>query len=125
MSTRISINQVISDCKAMNMQMAGKPIQSELKKVTSLIGMSYLNYIYQNDIKNEHFCLSMLLMHSQVPTNTDNPYVHLFDLSMATKTIPILEDIQLAFDYSIARTQLAEENVNLSVQKIQRALGIL
>lgn len=124
MNTKISIQQVIAESKAANILMTGKSIQSDLKKITSLIGMSYLNYIYQNDIKNEHFCQSMLLMNSQVPANTENPYEHLFGADMANKTMAILEDIQLAFDYSIARTQLAEEKVKLSVQKIQQALRI-
>lgn len=116
--TKISIEQSIADCKTAGNKISGKPIQSELKKQTSLIGMAYLNYIYQNDIKNEHFCQSMLLMNNQVPAGTDNPYVHLFDSEMAIKTMPILEDIQLSFDYSIGRTNPPIEKVKASVNKI-------
>lgn len=98
------------------------PIQSDLKKITSLIGMAYLNYIYQNDLENEHFCQSMLLMNSQVPSGTDNPYVHLFDPEMASKTMAILEDIQLSFDYSIARTNPSPEKLQDSILNIRSAL---
>lgn len=120
--TKISIEKVISDSKAAGYKIIGTPIQSELKKQTSLIGMAYLNYIYQNDITNEHFCQSMLLMDAQVPQGTQNPYVHLFDPEMASKTMARLEDIQLAFDFSIARTNPPLEKVQSSVDKIQAIL---
>lgn len=100
------------------------PIQSELKKVTSLIGMAYLNYIYQNDLENPHFCGSMLLMNSQVPSGTDNPYIHLFDPERANQTMVILEDIQLSFDYSIARTNPPLEKLQASISKIQNVLKL-
>lgn len=121
-ATKISIPQALMDCTAAGNKISGKSIQSELKKQTSLIGMSYLNYIYQNDIKNEHFCQSMLLMNSQVPEGTNNPYVHLFDAEMANKTMAILEDVQMSFDYSIGRTNPPIEKVQNSVTKIQDAL---
>jgi hypothetical protein len=54
------------------------PIQSALKRETSLVGLAYLNYIYQINISNQHFCEAMLLMHAQVPPGTKNPYVALF-----------------------------------------------
>ena len=102
--------------------MIGKPVQSELKKESSLIGMAYLNYIYQNDLTNEHFCQAMLLMHAQVPAGTDNPYVRLFDKGMGERTLAVLEDIQLSFDYSIARSNPAEEKLKASIVKIRAAL---
>jgi hypothetical protein len=121
-ATKISISQALTDCTAAGNKISGKSIQSELKKQTSLIGMAYLNYIYQNDLKNEHFCQSMLLMNSQVPEVTNNPYVHLFDAEMASKTMPVLEDVQMSFDYSIGRTNPPIEKVQSSVNKIQAAL---
>lgn len=121
-ATKISISQALADCVAAGNKSVAAPVQSELKKQTSLIGMAYLNYIYQNDIKNEHFCQSMLLMNSQVPDNTQNPYVHLFDAKMAEKTMAVLEDVQLSFDYSIARTNPPVEKVQKSVDKIQAVL---
>jgi hypothetical protein len=121
-ATKISIDKAIMDCKAAGNKAAAKPVQSLLKKQTSLIGMAYLNYIYQNDIQNAHFCQSMLLMNSQVPAGTDNPYVHLFDAEMASKTMAVLEDVQMAFDYSIGRTNPPAEKVQASVNTIQAAL---
>ncbi len=121
-ATKISISQALKDCTAAGNKISGTTIQSELKKQTSLIGMAYLNYIYQNDLKNEHFCQSMLLMNSQVPEGTINPYVHLFDAVMASKTMQILEDVQMSFDYSIGRTNPPIEKVQSSVSKIQAAL---
>ncbi len=116
---KITIPQVLADCKAMGNKVPDQSVSSELKQQTSLIGMAYLNYIYQNDIKNEHFCQSMLLMNSQVPAGIGNPYIHLFDAEMAGKTMPILEDIQLSFDYAIARTNPPLEKVQASVNSIQ------
>lgn len=107
---------------AVNPIQSTNSIQSDLKKTTSLIGMAYLNYIYQNDLENPHFCESMLLMNSQVPSGAENPYVHLFDPEMASKTMALLEDIQLSFDYSIARTTLPLEKVQASVSNIQAVL---
>jgi hypothetical protein len=121
-ATKISISQALADCTAAGNKSSGKAVQSELKKQTSLIGMAYLNYIYQNDLKNEHFCQSMLLMNSQVPAGTNNPYIHLFDAEMASKTMPVLEDVQMSFDYSIGRTNPPIEKVQASVSAIQAAL---
>jgi hypothetical protein len=72
----IPIGDAVAACKAAgNTFPPGlKPIQSDLKRETSLIGQAYLNYIYQNDIANEHFCQAMLLMHAQVPNGTSKPY---------------------------------------------------
>jgi hypothetical protein len=84
--------------------------------------MAYLNYIYQNDLTNEHFCQAMLLMHAQVPAGTANPYVKLFDKGMGEATLAILEDIQLSFDYSIARSNPSEEKLKASIDKIKAAL---
>lgn len=120
--TKVSIEETIAAAKAAGVKAIGKPVQSALKKETSLIGMAYLNYIYQNDLTNEHFCQAMLLMHSQVPEGTANPYVKLFDKGMGEKTLAILEDIQLSFDYSIARSNPAEEKLKASIDKIKAAL---
>ncbi len=80
MATSISIDEAVSACKlAGNGMVPGKaPMRSELKTEASLVGLAYLNYIYQNDIANQHFCEAMLLMHAQVPEGTPNPYVALF-----------------------------------------------
>ncbi|MDR3492476.1 MAG: hypothetical protein P4M12_10655 [Gammaproteobacteria bacterium] len=121
-ATKISISKALTDCTAAGNKISGKTVQSELKKQTSLIGMAYLNYIYQNDTQNEHFCQSMLLMNSQVPEGTNNPYIHLFDIEMAGKTMPVLEDVQMSFDYSIGRTNPPVNKVQHSVDKIQAAL---
>ena len=107
---------------AAGVKSVGKRGQSELKKETSLVGMAYLNYIYQNDLSNEHFCQAMLLMHAEVPAETDNPYVKLFDTGMGETTLAILEDIQLSFDYSIARSNPSEEKPKASIDKIRAAL---
>ena len=76
MATSISIDEAVNACKlAGNGMVPGKaPIKSELTREASLVGLAYLNYIYQNDIANEHFCEAMLLMHAQVPAGTPNPY---------------------------------------------------
>jgi hypothetical protein len=99
---------------------AGKaPILSPLKRDCSLIGLAYLNYIYQNDIANEHFCQAMLLMHAQVPPATANPYVALFTPAHAAATMAALADVQLCFDYSIARTDPPLAKVEASVASLR------
>ena len=120
--TKVSIEQTIAAGKAAGIKPVGEPVHSELKKETSLIGTAYLNYIYQNDLTNVHFCQSMLLMNAQVPAKTDNPYVKLFDKGMGEKMLAILEDIQLSFDYSIARSNPSEEKLKASIDKIKSAL---
>jgi hypothetical protein len=120
--TKVPIEKTIAACKAAGVKSIGKPMHSELKKETSLIGMAYLNYIYQNDLSNEHFCQAMLLMSAQIPAETDNPYVKLFDTGMGETTLAILEDIQLSFDYSIARSNPSEEKPKASIDKIRAAL---
>jgi hypothetical protein len=119
-----SIDQTLKSCKdAGNRPVPGeRAIQSELKKETSLIGMAYLNYIYQNDIANQHFCEAMLLMASQVPAGTANPYVGLFTPERAVTTMAILADVQLAFDYAIARTNPPEATVRASVDTIRKSM---
>ncbi len=120
--TKVSIEKTVAACKAAGIKPVGTPIQSDLKKETSLIGMAYLNYIYQNDLTNEHFGQAMLLMDAQAPAKTENPYVRLFDKGMGEKTLAVLEDVQLSFDYSIARTQPSEEKLKASIRRIKAAL---
>jgi hypothetical protein len=117
-ATDIPIDQAVHDCRsAGNAMVPGlQPVQSELKKQTSLVGMAYLNYIYQNDIANQHFCEAMLLMHAQVPAGTANPFVALFTPVHAARTMANLADVQLVFDYSIART-------NPPVAKVESSLA--
>ena len=118
----VSIEETLEACRAAGFQPAGKPVQSDLKRETSLIGLAYLNYIYQNDLKNPHFCESMLLMAAQVPPGTPNVYVQLFEKGMGERTLPLLQEIQLAFDYSIGRSQPPEEKVRAAIQKLQTVL---
>jgi hypothetical protein len=122
--TTISIDQTLKCCKdAGNGPVPGvRAVQSELKKETSLIGMAYLNYIYQNDIANQHFCEAMLLMASQVPAGTANPYVALFTPERAVTTMAALADVQLAFDYAIARTNPPEATVRASVDAVRKSM---
>jgi hypothetical protein len=122
--TKTSIDQTLKRCKdAGNGLVPGAlPVQSDLKKETSLIGMAYLNYIYQNDIANQHFCEAMLLMSSQVPAGTRNPYVGLFTRKRAVSTMAALADVQLAFDYSIARTNPPEATVRASVDTVRKSM---
>jgi hypothetical protein len=123
--TEISIDQTLQRCKAAgNGLVPGvQPVQSDLKKKTSLIGMADLNYIYQNDIDNRHFCESMLLMSSQVPAGTGNPYVGLFTRKRAVTTMAALADVQFAFDYAIARTDPPEAKVRASVDTVRKGLN--
>jgi hypothetical protein len=122
--TEISIDQTLKRCKAAgNGLVPGvQPVQSDLKKETSLIGMAYLNYIYQNDIDNRHFCEAMLLMSSQVPAGAGNPYVGLFTPARAVTTMAALADVQLAFDYAIARTDPPEAKVRASVDTVRKSM---
>jgi hypothetical protein len=110
MATAISIDEAVKACAlAGNGMIPGKsPIKSALKAETSLVGLAYLNYIYQNDIANAHFCEAMLLMHAQVPGGRANPYVALFTLKNAAATMAALADVQLIFDYAIARSDPPE-----------------
>ncbi len=72
MPTYIPIEDAVAACAAAGNSLPPglQPILSDLKRETSLIGQAYLNYIYQNDIANAHFCQAMLLMHAQVPNGT-------------------------------------------------------
>jgi hypothetical protein len=119
-----SIEQTLADCReAGNRPIPGvDPVQSELKRDTSLVGLAYLNYIYQNDIKNRHFCESMLLMSSQVPAGTKNPYTRLFKPKAAKKTMAALADVQLCFDYAIARSNPPEDVVQASLAGLRKIL---
>ena len=90
-----SIDETVQACKA-----AGNgfppgvaPVQSDLRRETSLVGMAYLNDIYSNDLANEHFCQAMLLMNAQVPTGTANPFVALFTPEHAVATMAALADV--------------------------------
>jgi hypothetical protein len=120
MATPISIDEAAKACRlAGNGIVSGKAaIQSALKRETSLVGLAYLNYIYQNDVINQHFYEAMLLMHAQVPAGTLNPYVALFTLERAGPTMAALADVQLSFDYAIARADPPEAKVEASLAKL-------
>jgi hypothetical protein len=124
-ATPISIDEAVKACKAAgDLMVPGKaPIQSALKREASLIGLAYLNYIYQNDIANEHFCEAMLLMHAQVPAGTANPYVALFAPERAVATMAALADVQLAFDYAIARIDPPVAKLESSLKTLRRIVG--
>jgi hypothetical protein len=117
----ISIDEAVKACRlAGNGMVPGKaPVQSALKTEASLIGLAYLNYIYQNDIANQHFCEAMLLMHAQAPHGTANPYVALFTPERAGPTMAALADVQLAFDYAIARTDPPEAKLAASLATLK------
>ena len=121
MATSISIDEAVNACKlAGNAMVPGKvPMRSELKTEASLVGLAYLNYIYQNDIANQHFCEAMLLMHAQVPRGAANPYVALFEPERARATMAALADVQLAFDYAIARTDPPQANLKASLATLR------
>lgn len=121
-ATAVSIKNACQACKSAGHKSIGISIQSPLKKEASLIGLAYINYIYQNDLTNSHFCEAMLHMLSQVPPGTDNPYVHLFDKGRGEKMRAVLEDVQLSFDYSIGRSNPAPEKLQKSIDKIRAAL---
>ena len=125
MPAYIPIEDTVAACRAAgNIMVPGKaPILKPLKRETSLIGLAYLNYIYQNDIANAHFCEAMLLMHAQVPAGTANPYVALFTPERAGPTLAALADVQLCFDYAIQRTDLAEAKVEASVATLRGIVG--
>jgi len=114
MPAYIPIEDAIAACKAAGNTFPPrlKPNQSDLKRETSLIGQAYLNYIYQNDIANEHFCQAMLLM----PRAS---YVALFTPAHAADTMSALADVQLCFDYAIARTDPPLTKVEASVAILQ------
>lgn len=118
-----SLEQVCADCEVAGNKPAGKPIQSELKKETSLVGMAYLNDIYRNDRLNAHFCQAMLLMNAQIPPGTENPYLQLFDDGMGKETLGVLDDIQLAFDYAIARSNPSPKKMQAALERIQALLN--
>jgi hypothetical protein len=120
--TKISIQQTLQACRAAGNRIVPgvQPIQSDLKRETSLVGMAYLNYIYQNDIKNQHFCEAMLLMDSQVPAGAANLYTKLFAPEFASQTMAALADVQLCFDYAIARTAPPEATVKASLECLRK-----
>ena len=123
--TKISIDRTVKDCRdaGHGMVPGAQVVQSELKRETSLVGMAYLNYIYQNDIKNKHFCESMLLMSSQMPAGTRNRYVGLFSPQRARKTLAALDAVQMCFDHAIARTPAPKVEVRASLACVQKALN--
>lgn len=119
--TAVSIDEAVNACRlAGNGMVAGvTAVQSDLKRETSLVGMAYLNTIYQNDIANRHFCEAMLLMSAQAPAGTANPYVALFTPEHAEKTMAALADVQLSFDYAIARTDPPQAKVEASLATLR------
>ena len=121
----ISIDEAVTACRrAGNSMVPGKaPVQSALKQEASLVGLAYLNYIYQNDIANQHFCEAMLLMHAQVPPATTNPYVALFEAERAGPTMAALADVQLAFDYAIARTDPPEAKLESALATLRKIVA--
>jgi hypothetical protein len=121
-ATAISIDEAVRACRlAGNGMVPGKaPVMSPLKREASLVGLAYLNYIYQNDIANQHFCEAMLLMHAQVPQGAANPYLALFEAGRAGATMAALADVQLAFDYAIARTDPPEAKVEASLATLRK-----
>ena len=123
--TAISIDEAINACRlAGNGMVPSKtPVRSALKRETSLVGLAYLNYIYQNDISNQHFCEAMLLMHAQVPQGTSNPYVALFTPARAAATMAALADVQLAFDYAIARSDPPEAKLDASLAALRKIIA--
>ena len=125
MAKAISIDEAVNACRlAGNSMVPGKaPVQSALKSEASLVGLAYLNYIYQNDIANQHFCEAMLLMHAQVPRGTANPYVALFTPERAGPTVAALADVQLAFDYAIARTDPPEAKLAASLATLRKIVA--
>ncbi|MGH6736640.1 MAG: hypothetical protein ACRECX_11265 [Methyloceanibacter sp.] len=125
MATTISIEETVKACAlAGNSMVPGKaPVQSALKRETSLVGLAYLNYIYQNDIANQHFCEAMLLMHAQVPPGTANPYVALFTPARAVPAMAALADVQLAFDYAIARTDPPAAKVEAALATLRKIVA--
>ena len=124
-ATAISIQEAVNACRrAGNAMVPGKtPVHSELKQEASLVGLAYLNYIYQNDIANHHFCETMLLMHAQVPQGTANSYVALFTPERAVSTMAALADVQLAFDYAIARTDPSEAKLATSLATLRKIVA--
>jgi len=125
MAKAISIDEAVNACRlAGNSMVPGKaPVQSALKAEASLVGLAYLNYIYQNDIANQHFCEAMLLMHAQVPRGTANPYVGLFTPERAGPTMAALADVQLAFDYAIARTDPPEAKLESALATLRKIVA--
>ena len=125
MAKAISIDEAVNACRrAGNGMVPGKaPVQSALKTEASLVGLAYLNYIYQNDIANQHFCEAMLLMHAQVPHGTANPYVGLFTPERAGPTMAALADVQLAFDYAIARTDPPEAKLESALATLRKIVA--
>jgi hypothetical protein len=111
MPKAISIDEAVNACRlAGNSMVPGKaPVQSALKRETSLVGLAYLNYIYKNDIANQHFC----------EPGTANPYVALFTPERAGPAMAALADVQLAFDYAIARTDAPEAKLEAALAALR------
>ncbi len=116
-----SIDKTVQACKAAGNDFPPgvAPVQSDLRRETSLVGMAYLNYIYSNDLANEHFCQAMLLMNAQVPTGTANPFVALFTPEHAVATMAALADVQLALDLAIARSSPTPEKMEASLAALR------
>ena len=62
---------------------------------------------------------SLLLMNAQVPADTVNPFLRLFTPERAVKTIDALDNVQMSFDYSIARTNPPAKQVETGVKILQ------
>jgi hypothetical protein len=121
--TPISIDEAVSACKAAgNSMVPGKqPVLTALKREASLVGLAYLNYIYQNDIANRHFCEAMLLMHAQA-RGAANPLVALFSAERAVETMKALADVQLVFDYAIARSDPPKAKLEASLATLRKII---
>jgi hypothetical protein len=98
-----------------------QPVLTALKREASLVGLAYLNYIYQNDIANRHFCEAMLLMHAQA-RGAANPLVALFSAERAVETMKALADVQLVFDYAIARSDPPKAKLEASLATLRKII---
>jgi hypothetical protein len=123
----IPVSETLAEC----IRQGYKPDESVrptsgLKNSASLVGLAYINYVYQNDTKNPHFCESMLRMDRQVSSGTPgdykNKYVELFSQTRAQQTMKHLAEIQLAFDYSIGRSSPPPEKIEAAIKALDSIL---
>lgn len=123
-ATAISIDDAVKACRLAGNGMApGKqPVLTELKREASMVGLAYLNYIYQNDITNQHFCEAMLLMHAQA-RGAANPFIPLFSAERAVETMKALADVQLVFDYAIARSDPPQAKLEASLATLRKIVA--
>jgi hypothetical protein len=103
------------------------PKSAEIKRQASLVGLAYINWVYQNDLNNEHFCDVMLRMDRQVtdgvPGQYVDPYVDLFSPEHANETVQNLANVQLLFDYSIDRSKPSATKVETALKSVSAVLG--